>query len=345
MSNVFDEKTLLLDRPYDGDADDSFLEGSDRAPGSLDFEPLMFEESELAPLEPMPPDQLPAQTGFSDTGIGIPKGGASHHVAASSATASHDAASFSRGLVDTYFRQMGDAAWLSREEEVALAKRIEACQHAMLTALCGVPMLVARIANWGREIAEGRFRLVDIVEPSVTGLDPGVDPPHGDVAVALHDREPTGLAKGQAGLASTQIARLDTIAALADEFGLLSRKRFAAVARGRELAKGSRARLHVLTARLADEVAAVGPRPERLSDLIEELERQQRVSRGAEHQPSPAAHGAGLPPSELRDAMAQVDQARREIKRVRERMVKAHLRLVASIARKYRQKARWTFSI
>jgi DNA-directed RNA polymerase sigma subunit (sigma70/sigma32) len=101
----------------------------------------------------------------------------------------------------------------------------------------------------------------------------------------------------------------------------------------------------VLTARLADEVAAVGPRPERLSDLIEELERQQRVSRGAEHQPSPAAHGAGLPPSELRDAMAQVDQARREIKRVRERMVKAHLRLVASIARKYRQKARWTFSI
>src|ERR1700761_810869 len=37
-------------------------------------------------------------------------------------------ASFSRGLVDTYFRQMGDAPWLTREEETALAKRIEAAQ-------------------------------------------------------------------------------------------------------------------------------------------------------------------------------------------------------------------------
>src|SRR5437764_11136242 len=34
--------------------------------------------------------------------------------------------SFSRDLIDTYFRQMGDGALLSREQEIALAKRIEA---------------------------------------------------------------------------------------------------------------------------------------------------------------------------------------------------------------------------
>jgi len=33
---------------------------------------------------------------------------------------------FSRDLVDTYFRQMGDAELLSPEDEIALAKRIEA---------------------------------------------------------------------------------------------------------------------------------------------------------------------------------------------------------------------------
>src|ERR1700761_7046659 len=48
-------------------------------------------------------------------------------------------ASFSRGLVDTYFRQMGDAPWLTREEETELAKRIETAQAAMVTALCTVP--------------------------------------------------------------------------------------------------------------------------------------------------------------------------------------------------------------
>ncbi len=90
--------------------------------------------------------------------------------------------------------------------------------------------------------------------------------------------------------------------------------------------------------RLADEVAAVRLRPERMSDLIEELERQQRISGCADHRPLPAVHGAGLPPSELGDVIAQVDEARREIKRVREQMLKAHLRLVVSIARKYRQR-------
>jgi hypothetical protein len=56
-----------------------------------------------------------------------------------------DDASFSRDLTDTYFRHMGNDPWLSREEEVALAKRIEAGQRAVLTRLCRIPMLVERI--------------------------------------------------------------------------------------------------------------------------------------------------------------------------------------------------------
>ena len=84
-----------------------------------------------------------------------------------SAAALQNAASFSRGLVDTYFRQMGNAGALSRAEEIALAKRIEASQRAMLRGLCGVPMLIERIACWGHEVAEGRRRLADLVDLSV----------------------------------------------------------------------------------------------------------------------------------------------------------------------------------
>ena len=48
------------------------------------------------------------------------------------------------------------------------------------------------------------------------------------------------------------------------------------------------------------------------------------------------ARRLGLPLSELRLALTEVYQARRELKRLREEMVRAHLRLVVAIAKKYR---------
>ena len=58
-----------------------------------------------------------------------------------------------RDLMDTYLHQMRTADPLSREDELALAKRIEGARHAVLAGLCGVPMLVERIAQWGQEVA------------------------------------------------------------------------------------------------------------------------------------------------------------------------------------------------
>ena len=153
---------------------------------------------------------------------------------------------FSRGLVDTYFRQMGDAAWLSREEEIALAKRIEAAQRAMLTGLCRVPMLVERIASLGTEVAEGRLRLADLVELSAAEAEPGApESARGGDAVAaeLESGDPRRWPNAEAENVSATTARLQTIIALAEEIGSLSRKRLAAVARGRDLANRSRSRL------------------------------------------------------------------------------------------------------
>ena len=157
--------------------------------------------------------------------------------------------------------------------------------------------------------------------------------------LALQDEDAEALANGEAEPASVTTARLQTITALADEIGSLSRKRLAAVARGRDLAKSSRARLHELMSGLADEVAALRLHPDRVSDLIEELEREQRMLRAIEQQPSEIAHRAGLPVSDFRNVLAEVGKARREIKAAREQMVKAHLRLVVSIARKYHRKS------
>src|SRR4029079_13349127 len=56
------------------------------------------------------------------------------------------------------------------------------------------------------------------------------------------------------------------------------------------------------------------------------------------------ARRLGLPLSELRLALTEVYQARRELKRLREEMVRAHLRLVVAIAKKYRGHSSLEFS-
>ena len=347
MSQDRDEMTLLLNETrLDGGGEDSFLERPDHAIEHVACEASVLDE-ELEPqfhaLKPMPSDQISVPTVPGDTGAsGSADMDDNEPASSSKTTAPLNAASFSRGLVDTYFRQMGDAAWLSREEETALAKRIEASQQAMLTVLCAVPLLVDRIARWGHEVAEGRLRLADLVHLSFAGAEPDApDVAHDREAVAAdsEDGDAEALANGEAGQASVTMARLQTIIALADEIGSLSRKRLSAVARGRDLAKSNRARLHELKSELADDVAALRLHPDRVSDLIEELECEQRMLRGIEQQPSEITHRAGLPVSDFRDIVGQVGKARREIKAAREQMVKAHLRLVVSIARKYHRKS------
>ena len=84
-------------------------------------------------------------------------------------------ANFSRDLIDTYFRQMGNAELLSREQELALAKRIEAAQLSVQQSLCGVPMLIAQIERWGRELAAGNLRLGSLIDVSMHQGDAEAD--------------------------------------------------------------------------------------------------------------------------------------------------------------------------
>src|SRR5262245_33071712 len=74
---------------------------------------------------------------------------------------------FSNDLIDTYFRQMGGAELLSREDEIALATRMEAACASAQASLCSVPMLVERIAQWGSALRAGELRLRDLVDLSM----------------------------------------------------------------------------------------------------------------------------------------------------------------------------------
>ena len=70
---------------------------------------------------------------------------------------------------------MGSMALLSREGEVAVAKRIEAGREIMLAGLCGSPLTFLAITIWGDELKGGKIYLRDIIDLDAThaGSDVG----------------------------------------------------------------------------------------------------------------------------------------------------------------------------
>src|SRR6201985_1248618 len=89
--------------------------------------------------------------------------------------------------VRMYLREMGTVELLSREGEIAIAKRIEAGREAMIAGLCESPLTFQAIIIWRDELNEGKVFLRDIIDleatyagpdakamPGVVGVNPGV---------------------------------------------------------------------------------------------------------------------------------------------------------------------------
>ena len=287
----------------------------------------------------------------------------------------------SRDPLDAYFRNLDNAKLLSRDEEFALAKRIDEAQRALLICLCQIPLIVVRVGAWGDELRDGRLRLSYLLN-AVPSDEP-------EAAEVICDDGSLDVSAEAMDL----IPRLELITALSAEIAGLARKRIAMLARGKELLRRERRRLDELLSRAAADIADLHLQQDRISDLVAEVETEARSLRRTERELLRLAEGRGiaraevidrlfgreldpdwigeatslsdrgwcalvqthaqrlaelradfeavarrlcLPLSELRLALAEVHQARRELKRLREEMVRAHLRLVVTIAKKYR---------
>ncbi|MFZ3308392.1 MAG: RNA polymerase sigma factor region1.1 domain-containing protein, partial [Xanthobacteraceae bacterium] len=66
--------------------------------------------------------------------------------------------------VRMYLREMGTVELLSREGEIAIAKRIEAGREAMIAGLCESPLSFQAIIIWRDELNEGKVFLRDIID-------------------------------------------------------------------------------------------------------------------------------------------------------------------------------------
>ncbi len=66
--------------------------------------------------------------------------------------------------VRMYLREMGSVELLSREGEIAIAKRIEAGRETMISGLSESPVTFKAIIVWREELNEGRVLLRDIID-------------------------------------------------------------------------------------------------------------------------------------------------------------------------------------
>jgi RNA polymerase primary sigma factor len=74
--------------------------------------------------------------------------------------------------VRMYLREMGTVELLSREGEIAIAKRIEAGREAMIAGLCESPLTFQAIIIWRDELNEGKILLRDIIDLEATYAGP-----------------------------------------------------------------------------------------------------------------------------------------------------------------------------
>ena len=74
--------------------------------------------------------------------------------------------------VRMYLREMGTVKLLSREGEIAIAKRFEAGREAMIAGLCESPLTFQAIIIWRDELNEGKVLLRDIIDLDATYAGP-----------------------------------------------------------------------------------------------------------------------------------------------------------------------------
>ena len=67
-----------------------------------------------------------------------------------------------------YLREMGSVELLSREGEIAIAKRIEAGRDMMIGGLCESPLTFKAIISWHDQLKAGRMLLRDIIDLEAT---------------------------------------------------------------------------------------------------------------------------------------------------------------------------------
>ncbi|MEM6973121.1 MAG: RNA polymerase sigma factor RpoD [Pseudomonadota bacterium] len=110
--------------------------------------------------------------------------------------------------VRMYLREMGTVELLSREGEIAIAKRIEAGRATMIGGLCESPLTFQAITVWREELLDEKILLRDVIDLETTfGRSTG-----DDELVEPASETPEAPAEGQQGAAAAEKPEAEAVA-------------------------------------------------------------------------------------------------------------------------------------
>ena len=189
--------------------------------------------------------------------------------------------------VRMYLREMSSVEVLSREGEVAIAKRIEAGREMMIAGICENPLTICAIIGWRDALNEGKMLLRDIIDLDATYDAGGFEqtPPEasvpaesdaetvGDLAAEETEIEESSIsvAAMEAQLKSSVLTAFDTTAELQEKLHELQEQRLIALAKGEALPRLSERSYEKLTMLVVEHVKRIRLNNTRIEHLVEQL--------------------------------------------------------------------------
>jgi RNA polymerase primary sigma factor len=205
--------------------------------------------------------------------------------------------------VRMYLREMGSVELLSREGEIAIAKRIEAGREMMIGGICESPLTMRALIGWRDALNENRMLLRDIVDLDATygnnafeteeaakqaAIANGEDPEAAEAAAEAKEAEtpPVDGADGEEGdveenaisLAAMEAELKPGVLAILDEIASLYKKlqkrqdnRLRSLNEGEELGKTSERSYDKLKSEIVEAMKTVRLNNARIEQLVDQL--------------------------------------------------------------------------
>ncbi|MGB1108019.1 MAG: RNA polymerase sigma factor region1.1 domain-containing protein, partial [Parvibaculales bacterium] len=193
--------------------------------------------------------------------------------------------------VRMYLREMGSVELLSREGEIAIAKRIEAGRETMIAGLCESPLTFQAIIIWRDELNEGKVLLRDIIDLDATFAGPeakkidrsaeGAAPPPSGAPSGEAEGEPDeddeeadanmSLSAMEMELKPKVLGSFDVIASTYKKLRRLQDQSVELQAKNKELGTAQQNRLTKLSSEIIDEVKGLSLNNNRIEALVEQL--------------------------------------------------------------------------